>query len=37
MRARMEATIRLLLDSGDLTMMGARVLDKVLEEELPDE
>lgn len=37
MRARMEAAIRMLLDSGDLTMMGARMIEKILEEEFPDE
>lgn len=37
MKLQMEVAIRMLLDSGDITMMGARVLDKVLEEELPDE
>lgn len=29
---RIRATIRLLLDSGDITPMGARLLDKVLAE-----
>lgn len=37
MRARMEAMIRMLLDSGDLTMQGARMIEKILEEEFPDE
>jgi len=37
MRARMEATIRLLLNSGDITMQGARMIEKILEEEFPDE
>lgn len=37
MRARMEAATRMLLDSGDITMMGARMIEKILEEEFPDE
>lgn len=37
MKLRMEAMIRLLLNSGDITMQGARMIVKILEEEFPDE
>jgi hypothetical protein len=37
MKLQMEATIRLLLNSGDITMQGARMIGKILEEEFPDE
>ena len=33
MRERMEAMLRMLLDSGDITMVGARMVEKILEEE----